>query len=306
MGTQFFRNYSLPLVALLVLTVIALIQPRFVTLDNISNVLRQSSFLLIAALGQMLPILLRGLDLSQGGVIAISSVVFAILSNEIGIGMAAGLTCLMGTLIGILNGSMIAFLRISPFVSSLGLGFSLAGFALILSGGQPIANVPSNFSSLSWGQFLGIPIPVLVAFAVFLLVQIVLSRTLLGRYIYAVGSNQKASILCGIPVKSTILTGYATCAGVTSVAAILLSSRISSGHPTVGADMALNAIAAAVIGGVSLMGGRGTAIGTALGALFLAALGNALNLLNISSYTQQVAVGIAIIIAVVMDRFRVK
>jgi len=301
-----YSSMFLPAAALLTVAVLALFQPRFLTAENLINVLRQSAFLAIFALAQMIPVLTRGLDLSQGGIVGASSVVFALAASGLGIPAGGFFGLLVGATSGLLNGYMVAILRVSPFVATLGVGSILQGLALIVSNGQPIFDVPSGFAALAWGQVAGVPLPAGVAIAVLVLVHIVLTRTVPGRFVYAVGSNEAAAVLSGIPTRWVLLGAY-TCSGIlTALGALLLSARVNSGHPTVGADTALQAIAAVVIGGVSLFGGRGSAIGVMLGALFLGLLGNALNLLNVSSYVQQIVIGGAIIVAVALDRLRIR
>ena len=298
------QAWLLPTAALATIAAIVWLQPRFLSGENLINVLRQTSFLAIFALAQMVPILTRGLDLSQGGVVTITSVCFAIAANIVGTELGAVFGLIVGLSAGFLSGFLTAIVGISPFVATLGVGFALQGLALILSNGQPVFDVPSNFGYIGYGILFGIPIPVLVAITVFVFAQVVLRMTVPGRFIYAVGSNSQAATLSGIPVKIVIVLTYVLSGFLTGLGSLLLSSRISSGHPTAGTDTALQAIAAVVIGGVSLFGGRGSPIGVLLGALYLGILGNALNLLNISSYVQQVVVGTAIILAVTLDRFR--
>jgi ribose transport system permease protein len=297
--------WMIPLVAILSIILLTVVQPRFLTSQNLLNVFRQSSFLAVVALGQMFTILTKGLDLSQGGIVTITSVCFALVANAFGTGTGVVVGLAMGILAGLLNGALVAWVEISPFVATLGVGFALQGMALIASNGQPVSDVPANFASLAWGHLGLLPLPFAIALLVFAFCAVALMLTVPGRFIYAVGSNDRAAMLAGIPVKLVLLSAYAISGGLSALGAVLLSSRIDSGHPTAGQDTALQAIAAVVIGGVSLFGGRGSPVGVLLGALYLGFLGNALNLLNVSSYVQQVVVGTAIIVAVSLDRFRV-
>ena len=290
--------------ALLAAIIVALIQPLFFTLENLTNVAGQAAPVVIFAIAQMVPILTRGLDLSQGGVVVATSVAFALLAQHLGTGTGAVLATLVGLSVGTINGALIAGIDISPFVVTFGAGSIFQGVALLAANGQPISLVPANFSSLFYARVLHIPVPVLVAAVLALFIWFVLEKMLIGRRVVAVGSNPRAAYLSGIPVKATLVAAYAMSGMLTSIGSVLLSARISSGHPTAGADTALQAVAAAVIGGVSLFGGRGTVGGTVLGAIFLSLLSNALNLLNVSSFLQLVAAGSMIIIAVVADRFR--
>jgi ribose/xylose/arabinose/galactoside ABC-type transport system permease subunit len=211
----------------------------------------------------------------------------------------------LGTFTGICCGLAIAYLRVSPLVVTLGVGSILSGLALIFSNGQPVSEVGRGFSDLFYSAQLGIPAPIWIVFVLSLVLAHLLNNRVVGKHIRAVGSNERAAQLSGVPVRKTTVIAYALCGSMTSLGAILLASRISSGHPTVGSDTALQAIAAAVIGGVSLFGGRGSILGALLGALFLGLLSNALNLLNVSSFSQLIAVGVAILAAVIIDRLRI-
>lgn len=290
--------------ALIAASLVAVVQPLFFTIGNLTNVTLQAAPLIIFALAQMVPILTRGLDLSQGGVVVATSVSFALLAQAFGTLPAFFASLLGGLLAGTLNGLLIAMLRISPFVATLGMGSVLQGLALIAANGQPISAVPASFSEPFYGRLVGLPTPLIVAASMALLLWLALEKMLIGRRIQAVGSNERAAFLSGIPVGATLVAAYAMAGVMTSVGGALLSSRISSGHPTAGSDTALQAVAAAVIGGVSLYGGRGSVLGALLGAVFLSLVANALNLLNISSFFQLVATGVIIIFAVITDRLR--
>jgi ribose/xylose/arabinose/galactoside ABC-type transport system permease subunit len=294
----------LPSIVLVSALALIYIQPLFLTPENILNILRQGAFLLMFALGQMIPTITRGLDLSQGGIVTSVSVTFAILAREYGTAAGACGGLLLGAAAGVINGFLVAILRISPFAATLGVGFALRGLALIASNGQPVSDVPESFTYLGWKTIGAVPMPLIIACATLVVTQVILAKTLGGRYIYAIGSSERAAALAGMPVKVVLLFAYTACGVLTAAGSLLVSSRISSGHPTAGSDTALQAIAAVVIGGVSLLGGKGSALGVAVGALYLAFLSNALNLLQISSYVQQVVIGCAIVIAVIIDRLR--
>jgi ribose transport system permease protein len=304
MKSHRFWAFAIPVLAAAIVLGVGAAQPRFLSFENLGNVARQSAPLVIFTLAQMIPILTRGLDLSQGGVVVCTSVAFALMSQIVGTDTAAILALSVGLVAGLVNGAVVSGLGVSPFVATLGVGSVLQGVALMAAKGQPISAVPADFSRLAYASVGGLPAPVLVVVIVAVGVALMLGRTLLGRYLYAIGSNDRAAYLSGVPVRSGVLFAYAACGVLTSAGAVLLSSRISSGHPTSGSDTALSAVAAAVIGGVSLFGGRGHVIGAVAGAVFLGLLSNALNLLGVSSFLQLVAVGVAIIAAVVIDRLR--
>ena len=291
-------------VAITLICAVGFIQPLFFSSENLLNIARQSVPLIILALAQTLPLVARGLDLSQGGVVVATSVSYALFAQQLGTIPAIPVAILVGLAAGSISGGLIASMKISPFVVTLGMGSLLQGLALVASAGQPVSLVPADFSNLYFGTFLGVPYPVIAASAMILLAFVLLDHTVFGRRVRAIGSSPRAAYLSGIPVGQTTVFVYAIAGLGSSIAAILLSSRISSGHPTAGSELALQAVAASVIGGVSLFGGRGHMMGAVLGALFLSAVANALNLLNVSSFLQLVAVGIIIMAAAVVDRFR--
>lgn len=297
---------GLPFFILFLVLYMGFAQPRFFSGTNAVHLSRQAAIIMIFACAQFVPMLTGGLDLSQGGVIAIVSVVFALSADALGTPMGALLAVSVGLSAGLVSGALVAWLSLSPFVVTLGMFSILQGAALMLSGGQPVFKVPPDFGNLGWGAFWGVPYPAVLAAVVLLLLAVGLWRTTWGRAIYAVGSNERAARLSGISTAATKHLVYVLCALVTSVGALVLSSRIQSGHPTAAADTALRSIAACVIGGVSLFGGRGRILGVILGSLVLAVLSNSLNLLNISSYVQQVVIGITIIVAIVADRWKYK
>ena len=300
------RTFGLAVSGLAVLVAcgIALIQPLFFSAENLANVLRQSVPLVIFALAQTIPLVTRGLDLSQGGIIVATSVAYALLAGQMGSTAAVLPALTVGLATGCVSGALIAWLEISPFVVTLGIGSVLQGLALVAADGQPVSNVPADFSALYYGSVAGLPLPVALAILLVAVSVVLLDHTVLGRRIRAVGSNPRAAFLSGIPVRPTLLVAYGIAGLGTSFGAVLLSARISSGHPTAGSGMALQAVAAAVIGGVSLFGGRGTMLGATAGAILLTFVSNALNILNVSSFLQLVAVGLIIIVAAVVDRAR--
>lgn len=279
-------------------------QPRILWPENLANVSRQIGFLAILGIAQMFPILTRGLDLSQGGMLGLISVLFAISAFQFGVGFAAVLSVLFAGICGSASGFLVAYAGVSPFVATLGLGSIFLGGALIISKGQPVFEVPAGFAVLGWTDIAGVPVVFVVCLTIVALVSAALHMTVPGRYLYATGSNERAAQLSGIPTKIVLVSAYAAAGTISGVASLFLSSRINSGHPTAWTDYGLQAIAAAVIGGVSLFGGRGTAVGVLLGAALLGFIANVMTLLNISSYWQLVVVGLAVIIAVALDRIR--
>jgi ribose/xylose/arabinose/galactoside ABC-type transport system permease subunit len=299
------ENISL-IVAVLICLALAVYEPLIFQLDNLSNISKQASLIAIFALAQSVVLIIKGLDLSQGGTITIVSVCVALLSNSFGIPVAIFIGFIIGSIVGSINGLLISKFKVSPFVVTLGIGFLLQGAALVLSNGEAVSKVPAGFDYLGWHEILGIPVIVCILFFISLALHFYLTRVIYGRYLFAIGSNEKASYLSGIKVLRHKVIAYIICGLITSIGAVVLASRINGGHPTEGSNTALQSVAAAVIGGVSLFGGKGTVVGVVLGSLLLAFISNALNILNFSSYYQQIMIGVIIIFAVIIDKLKTK
>ncbi|MCS7191956.1 MAG: ABC transporter permease [Armatimonadetes bacterium] len=275
----------------------------FFTSDNILTLLRQASFNAIMAAGVSVVIVTAGIDLSIGSVWALSSVIMAYVCVNMGwdwrlsvlIGLSVGLIC------GIINGMGVTVLRIPPFVATLGMMSIARGLAEVITGGFQISGLPD--ASLWWGQgdVFSVPVPVIVALAIILLTWSLLKFTRLGRYIYAVGGNESAAHLSGVPVRWVKMFAYAYCSALAALAGLLATARMGSVRPSDALGYELDAIAASVIGGISLMGGQGSVLGTAVGALLIGVLRNGMVLLDVSAFWQKVVIGIVIIIAVALD-----
>lgn len=305
----------LPLLLILAIAFFAAQESRFYGAANITNVFRQSTYLIIVTLGQALVLICGGFDLSVGAVIAVTSVVSArFMSSYFGanpeselaavlVGIAAGL--LVGLVFGLVNGIGVARFKVSPFIMTLGMASVGAGFALYYTGGSPVSGMPPLFTKeIGTGRWLEIPVPVYVAVAATILVIFLVSSTSWGRYLYAIGGNTKAAFLSGIPVGLYLASVYVICSLLAALAGILLTARVSSGEPNLGGSFALQSITAAVVGGVSLRGGEGRILGAVLGALFITILTNGMNLIRIESYVQEIAIGVILILAVIIDRLR--
>jgi ribose transport system permease protein len=283
---------------------------RFMSLSNLINMGRQSTYLAIVTAGQMLTIVCAGFDLSVGSSVALTSVVTSLVlvyfsdpATAIVAGVLAGVG--MATLIGLANGLTIAFFRVSPFVVTLGMMSVAQGLALLLSGGVPIFNLPPGLNkALGIGTVGGLPIPIMVAVFIVFCIYVLLNRTRIGRYFYAIGGNQEAARLSGISVTKYTFLAYILCGTLTGITGVMLTARIASGEPNLGAALPLESIAAAVIGGVSLRGGEGGVIGAIFGAVLIVLIRNGMDMMNISSYLQMVVMGLLLIFAVVMDHFR--
>lgn len=276
--------------------------PHFLTTANLLNVVEQSTLIGIIAVGMTFVILTAGIDLSVGSIVALSGVAMGTAFGA-GLpifpaamtGLAVGLAC------GLANGALITLGRLPPFIATLGMMSIARGAALMLSDGRPISGYPDGFRALATGDVLGIPVPVVVMLAIYGIAHFVLSRTTLGRYTYAIGGNEEAAELSGIRVRAYKSAVYGIAGLLSAVTSILLVARLDSAQPIAGIMYELDAIAAVVIGGTSLLGGAGSVIGTLIGALIMGVLRNGLNLLGVSSYLQQVAIGGVIIVAVLMD-----
>ncbi len=276
--------------------------PHFMTVSNLMNVVQQTSINAIIAVGMTLVIITAGIDLSVGSIVAFSGVVLAsALQADIPLPLALAIGLAVGAFSGWMNGLLITYGRLPPFISTLGMMSVARGSALLYTGGRPISGFSADFRYLATGEILNIPLPVIIMVIVYLLGHIVLTRTKLGRYVYAIGGNEQAAVLSGVNVKFHKAAVYALSGLLSGLAAIILTARLNSAQPIAGIMYELDAIAATVIGGTSLMGGSGRIIGTLIGALIMGVLRNGLNLLGISSFIQQTVIGSVIILAVLMD-----
>jgi ribose/xylose/arabinose/galactoside ABC-type transport system permease subunit len=303
-------EWAAPLIALVALsTVLSLYDPNFRKLENLSNIGFQTAVIVTLAAGQTLVIIAGGIDLSVGSVLALVGVVTALLlaaERPIALAVAAGL--IVGVGCGFVNGFLVTKGRIPPFIATLGMMGIARGLALVLSKAQNVF-IPQEprfepFLELGTGRLLGIPIPFLIAAIVATLTELLLSFTRFGRYIYAVGGNREAARLSGIPVHSVLMLVFILCGLTTAIGGIVETARLSVGQPTGGQLYELHAIAAAVIGGASLAGGRGSVLGTVLGALLMAVIRNGSDLLNIPYEWQQVILGALVVLAVLFDQWR--
>ncbi|WP_042267528.1 ABC transporter permease [Paraburkholderia heleia] len=295
-----------PFVALLIISVaLSIVSRDFLTLDNLLNVMRQASINALIAFGMTLVILLGGIDLSAGSVLALSSVIIATLLSAGTPAIVATLAGLVaGGLMGFANGLVISKGKVAPFIATLGSMTVLRGLALVVSNGSPISSFNSDFFSLLGGGYVArlVPIPVVLMLVMFGVFWILLRKTVFGRHIYATGGNAESAKLSGVKVDRIQLWVYTLAGVMSALAGVVLTSRLNSAQPTAGTGYELDAIAAVVLGGTSLTGGRGWIFGTLVGALLIGVLNNGLNLLDVSSFYQQVIKGIVILFAVLIDR----
>jgi ribose transport system permease protein len=288
---------------LLVLCIILTVaSPHFLTISNLLNVAQQTSINAIIAAGMTFVIISAGIDLSVGSILAFTGVVLAsMITRGFPLAIAVGAALVLGLLCGFFNGALIAFGRLPPFIATLGTMSVARGGALLYTQGRPISGFPDGFRFLATGEVLHIPMPVIIMGVVYATAHFLLSRTKLGRYTYAIGGNEQAAHLSGVNVRFYKLLVYGLSGVLSALGAVILSARLNSAQPIAGIMYELDAIAATVIGGTSLMGGEGKIAGTLIGALIMGVLRNGLNLLDVSSYIQQTIIGLVIICAVFLD-----
>lgn len=291
---------------LILMAVVTALSPHFLTTDNLLIVLRQTSINAIIAFGMTFVILTAGIDLSVGSVLALTGAVAATLIGlDYSLPFVLVATLVLGTALGAVSGLIVSVGRVQPFIATLVAMTALRGATLVFSGGRPIDAGEGVAADAFWyiggGYLFGIPVPVILAGVVFLVCWFVLSQMRFGRYVYAVGGSEQVARLAGISAGRVKVAVYAISGLMAALAGIVLTARLQSAQPTAGTSYELDAIAAVVVGGTSLMGGRGTLFGTLVGALIIGVLNNALNLLDVSSYYQMIAKGAVILLAVLVD-----
>lgn len=288
---------------ILIVVVFATLSPVFLTTPNLINILQQSSINAAIALGMTLVIISGGIDLSVGPTAALSAVISAsLMVAGVPVPLAIMAALGVGMLCGLFNGVLVAYAGLQPFIVTLG-GLSLyRALALIYTGGNPIFGIPTEFRALTNGTLLGVPNPVVAVGIIALILWVVLNKTPLGEYILAVGGNEEAARIAGVPVAKTKVVTFVISGTLAAIASLILVGRLGAAEPTIGNLWELDAIAAAAIGGASLMGGKGSIVGTIIGAIILGALRNGLTLMNVQAFYQLLATGIIIIVAMLIDR----
>ena len=315
--TLFVRLGVLPFLLIISIIVFTLLSDNFLTWRNLLNVARQSVYLTLVSLGQMLALLTGGFDLSVGTILALTSVVgaTAIVAAHAAmpdaVWLAIFIGCMVGiaggTMIGVINGIGVAVFNVSPFMMTLGMASVGFGVALYMTGGVPVYGMPPEFSDIfGFGNLGVVPVPIIVAAGIAVLLAVFIYRTPAGRHLYAVGGNIKAAALSGIGVRKTLFMTYTLCGLLSAIAGMLLTARLETGEANIGASMPLGSIAACVIAGVSLRGGVGRMENVILGALFIGLVQNGMNLARIESYLQTVVLGVLLILAVVADQLRLR
>lgn len=305
---EILRAARLPFAIVCAVVIFGLVEPRVLSFGNLRNIAVQASYLAIFAMAQTMVILTRGFDLSLGYTVSLVSVVASMAMVVMGGGDAAivygiGAGLLVAALVGLANGLLIAGIGINPLVTTLGMANIVMAFASTISGGFPVTGLPQGFNAIfAQSAPLAIPTPIWVAALIFVLLFLTLKATRFGRSLYLVGANPKAAVAAGIRTVPVLMLAYVLCAALTALGALLLTARTGSGEPNLGGNLTLQAIAAAVVGGVRLSGGEGGVGAAVFGALFITVLSNGMNLVQIDGYLQQICLGAIIIASLIVSR----
>lgn len=304
---RLFNRFGPAIMLMAVVAGMSIAHPDFLTISNLMTIGLQAAVRALLAIGELLVIISGGIDLSVGTAMSLSMVTMGLYvinsHGSLEIGMLIAIAT--GVLVGLVNGTLVAFLGLPPFIITLGMLGIAQGLALTLSSGFSMYGFPKEFDFLGGGQIIGIPVPIIILAVVALVASFTFRETKLGRYAYAIGGGEEAARRAGIPVRRFKVAIYAFCGGLVGISSIVLSSRINSAHPGIGLGYELDAIAAVVIGGASLMGGRGNVSGAIIGALTMAAIRFGLNVMAVTPFIQQIVIGVVLIIAVYLDRLRI-
>jgi ribose transport system permease protein len=303
-----FKKYNLFFLLLLFMIIGSCLSPKFLTIQNLLNLLQQSSIVGIVSIGMTFVIIVAGIDLSVGSVLALSGMTAAILlaQHQLSAPMAIFLAVLVGAVLGLINGVVSTRLRVPAFIATLAMMVAARGLALLFTDGKPIYNLPASFQWLGGNLFGQIPISAVLWIVLTLTAFFVLKYTVFGRKLYAIGGNAESAHLSGIQVNRYITYAFIICGALAGLAGVVMASWLTVGQPTAGQGMELDAIAAVVLGGTSLFGGVGGVGGTFVGVLLMTLITNIFNLLGLSSYYQSVCMGIIIVLALVLNRYVVE
>ena len=298
------RKYATLFILVIFLIAMAFLSDRFFTFKNLTNVGRQISLNAILALGMTLVIISGGIDLSVGGVCALGCCVCAKILNSTGSSLLAiAVVLLIGLAVGAFNGFVVSKTGIAPFIVTLSTVSIIRGITLVMTNESPMPISNAAFKFIGQGTLLGIPFPIYITLILAIITAFVMNKTVFGRYVYAIGGNERSAVVAGIQVKKVKISVYMVSGFLAAFTAIIYTSRLSSGVPSLGDGFEMDAITAAVIGGASLAGGQGHIWGTMIGAVIIGILNNALNLLNINSYFQDIVKGVVVLLAVLFDFF---
>ncbi|MBP2325891.1 ribose transport system permease protein [Kibdelosporangium banguiense] len=306
-GNVFGRDAGGIVVLLVLAGAMTLASQQFLTGDNLANLARQVAIFGIIAVGQLMVIITAGIDLSVGSMLGLSGCLTAeLLFHGMNIPLAILVGLLSGVVVGLVNGWLVAYAKLPPFIVTLGMLGIARGVVLVLTDAATVQPLPNAFGEIANGTLLGLPNLLWLLIVVVAVGAFVLRRTVFGRYLYAIGSNPESARLSGVPVTRVLLAVYAIAGLLAAVGGVLFASRLNAGIPTAGTGYELNAIAACVIGGASLFGAKGTAMGAAVGALIVATLNNGGNLLAVNSFYLQIIIGLLILVAVLFDQFQTR
>ena len=317
MLSSIFSKYGIFLIFAVMVLSASVLSPAFLSSTNLINIVRQMSIVGLIALGVSGVIVSAGIDLSSGSVVGLTAVVAASLAQSpdnsaafypglhLPLIVAVLAACLVGALVGLVNGSLVAKTRIPPFIATLGTYTAIRGLALLYTGGRPISDLTDAYDFIGQGDLLGVPVPIVILVVMAVVTHILYAHTKFGKYIYAIGGNEQAARVSGIDASKYKMLIYVYASFLAGLAGLVVSARIGSGQPGLGVGYELDAIAAAVIGGTSLSaGGIGTVAGTIVGALIIGVLNNILDLMNVSAYFQQIIKGCIIVGAVILDQLK--
>ena len=297
------RDFGTLIGLLLIMGVFAAVAPGFLSAHNLLNVLQQSSINACVALGMTLVIISGGIDLSVGPTAALAAVLAAgLMTSGVPVPVALLAAIALGAACGAVNGALVSYGGLQPFIVTLGTLSTYRALALIATGGNPIFGIPPAFRAITNGSAFGVPASVLVVLAVAVAAAILLRKTPFGEYLLAVGGNEEAAHIAGVPIALTKIGAYMLSGSLAALAALILIGRLGAAEPILGNLWELDAIAASAIGGASLMGGKGSITGTLLGAVILGAMRNGLTLLNVQAFYQLLATGLIILLAMLVDR----
>ena len=306
---KYISELTTVIALIILMAIITIINSNFLTANNLLNLLLQVTSNALIAFGMTFVILTGGIDLSVGSILALSS---ALTTGLLGSGMPVTLAILisliLGCILGMMNGLLISYGKLAPFIVTLATMTIFRGATLVYTNGNPITKGLSDtflFQFLGQGYIVGIPFPVIIMFIVFIVLYVLLHKTAFGKSVYAIGGNEKAAYISGVKLNKVKIIIYSISGIMASISGLIITSRLSSAQPTAGASYEMDAIAAVVLGGTSLSGGKGRILGTLIGALIIGVLNNGLNIIGVSAFWQQVVKGVVILIAVLIDRFKV-
>lgn len=301
-GLSVARQFGTVIGLVVLSAVLWALTPHFLTIPNLLNIAQQTSINAIVAAGMTYVILSGGIDLSVGSIVALAGVVLGtVLQAGHATPAAIAAAVAVGAGCGLVNGMLVSWGRLPPFIVTLGMMSVARGGALLVTEGRPVSGFDAGFRWLATGEVGFVPAPVVITVLVYAAAHFVLTRTTFGRYVYAIGGNEEATRLSGVAVRFHKVVIYGVSGLMSALAAIILTARLNSAQPIAGMMYELDAIAATVIGGTSLMGGQGSLVGTLVGALIMGVLRNGLNLLGVSSFLQQIVIGGVIVVAVLVD-----